>query len=235
MLSWGDGLDLRIWDVKTGKRVAEYPVRPPGVVKENNGEPVVANGRVMRMMTGPASFTSDGQHLVASVGWTFYIIDSADGRIEHRVEHPGGHDISSVADAPGGLHFATSGWGRSIQRKLPDGRVQSGLPNDHHVCLFEMATGKLIRELKMPSSHAGPVAFSPDGRRLAVGFCRNAGEIRVLDAVTLEEVARLAGFGSAAHVMAFSSEGKYLITGMHDSTALVWDFDSLLARKKEER
>ena len=111
-------------------------MRPPGVVKKNNGEPVVANGRVMRMMTGPASFTSDGQHLVASVGWTFYIIDTADGRIEHSVEHPGGHDLLGRRRARRPT-FRHQRMGTIHPEEAPDGRVQSGLPNDHHVCLFE--------------------------------------------------------------------------------------------------
>ena len=235
LLSWGDDLDLRVWDVKTGKRVAEYAVRPPGITEADVRDAGRRQARMMGMVMGPAAFAPDGQHLVASLGATFHIIDMADGRIEHSVQHPGGHYISSIAVAPDGRRFATSGWGRSIQRKLPDGRVQSATPDSHPVCLFELATGKLIRELTMPTSEAGPVAFSADGKLLAVGFGRNAGEIRILDADTLEQVATLADFGSGPHVMAFSLEGKHLITGLHDSTALVWDVDHLLARKKETR
>jgi WD40 repeat protein len=37
--------------------------------------------------------------------------------------------------------------------------------------------------------------------------------------------------------MTFSSDGKYLVTGLNDQTALVWDMAHVLARttKKEER
>jgi WD40 repeat protein len=235
LLSWGDDLKLRVWDVKTGKRAAEYAVRPPGVTKDDEGDPAARERRMMEVMMGPAAFAPDGQHLVAPLSGSFHIIDSASGRIEHSVQHPGGHVISSIAFAPDGRHFATSGWGRSVQRKLPDGRIQSTTPDDHPVCLFELATGRLVRELKMPTSDAGPVAFSADGKRLAVGFGHGGGEIRVLDAATLEPAATLTGFGSGPHAMAFSPDGKYLVTGLNDGTALVWDMDRAPARKKEER
>ena len=114
-------------------------------------------------------------------------------------------------------------------------RIQSTTPDDHPVCLFELATGKLVRELKMPTSDAGPVAFSADGKLLAIGFGRGSGEMRVLDAATLEPVATLTDFGSGPHAMAFSPDGKYLITGLNDGTALVWDMARVLTPKKEER
>jgi hypothetical protein len=101
------------------------------------------------MMLGPAAFTPDGQHLVATLGRSFHIIETATGRVEKSVEHPGGH-VMSLAVAPDGRTFATSGWGRSIQRNLPDGQVQSTTPNHHQVCLFELATGRLVREQEMP-------------------------------------------------------------------------------------
>ena len=133
--------------------------------------------------------------------------------------------------------FATSGWGRSIRRNLPDGRVQSTTPNHHPVCLFELATGRLVRELEMPTNDAGPVAFSADGKLLAIGFGRGRGEVRLMDLATWETVAVLTDFGSKPHVMTFSADGKSLITGLNDGTALVWDLARVLARRarKEER
>jgi RNA polymerase sigma factor (sigma-70 family) len=236
-LSWGDDLYLRVWDVKTGKVLIENAVRPPGAAGEDDdGDP---GGRELRsMMLGPAAFAPNGRHLVAAMGESFHIIETSTGRVENSVKHPGGHVISSIAVAPDGCYFATSGWGQSILRQLPDGRMQSSTPNHHPVCLVELATGKLVRELDIPTADAGPVAFSADGKLLAIGFGRGrGGQVRLRNLATQETVAVLADFGSAPQTMTFSTDGKYLITGLTDGTALVWDLAHVLARgaRKAER
>ena len=89
----------------------------------------------------------------------------------------------------------------------------------------------------MPTAVAGPVAFSTDGKLLAIGFGRGRGEVRLMELATWATVAELKDFGSKPHVMAFSADGKSLITGLNDGTALVWDLARMLARRarKEER
>jgi WD40 repeat protein len=233
-LSYGDDLYLRIWDVRTGKALTENAVRPPGVADAEVGAPAAPGGPMT--MLGPAAFTPDGQRLVATLGASFHIIETATGRVEKSVEHPGGHVIW-LAVAPNGRTFATSGWGRSIQRNLPDGRVQSTTPNHHPVCLFELATGRLVRELEIPTDVAGPVAFSADGKLLAIGFGRGRGEVRLMDLATWETVAVLTDFDFKPHAVTFSEDGKSLITGLNDGTALVWDLARMFGprARKEER
>ena len=89
----------------------------------------------------------------------------------------------------------------------------------------------------MPTDVAGPVAFSADGKLLAIGFGRGSGEVRLLDLATWQTVAVLTGFASKPHAMTFSVDGKSLITGLNDGTALVWDLPQLRARRagKEKR
>jgi WD40 repeat protein len=185
-------------------------------------------------MAGPAAFARDGHRLVKSMGATYLIVETATGRIERSVGHPGGH-VMSLAVAPDGRNFASSAWGRPVQRRLPDGRVQSATPNHHAVRLVELETGKLACELDMPTPDAGPLAFSADGKLLAIGFGRGGGEVRILDVATQETVATLADFGSAPHALAFSADGKYLVTGLNDESALVWDLARVLAKKDTRR
>jgi RNA polymerase sigma factor (sigma-70 family) len=231
-LSYGDDFYLRIWDVKTGKVLIENPVQLPGVAAPGNTDP----GGLAKRMMGPAAFAADGQRLVAVIGGSTHIIETETGRISHNVNHGEGR-ILSLAIAPDGRTLATTGWGKPIRRKLPDGQVQSTTPDHHPVCLAELATGKLIRELELPTSSAGPVAFSADGKLLAVGFGLGVGEVRLLDAATQETLAVLANFGSTPHAMAFTPDGKYLITGLNDGTAPIWDLARVLTRRvqMEER
>jgi WD40 repeat protein len=102
--------------------------------------------------------------------------------------------------------------------------------------MVELATGQVVSKLEMPTSSAGPLAFSVDGKRLAIGFGRANGEVRLLDLVTMKPIAVLSDLGSGPHALSLSPDGKYLITGLNDQTALVWDLGRVLARKtrKEE-
>jgi WD40 repeat protein len=89
----------------------------------------------------------------------------------------------------------------------------------------------------MPTDVAGPVAFSTDGKLLAIGFGRGRGEVRLIGLATWETVAVLTDFGSAPHAITFSADGKSLITALYDGTALVWDLARVLGRgaRKDER
>ena len=156
---------------------------------------------------------------------------------EHSLTHPGGSYISSLAVAPDGKLFATSGWGKPIVTKLPDGRSRSSttqspprLPGRSG----DRQTGSRARDADdaMPA----PVAFSADGKLLAIGFGRGRGEVRVLEVATQKMVAALKDIDSGPHAMTFSPDGKYLVTGLHNQTTLVWDLAHVLAKKtKEER
>ena len=71
---------LRICDIRTGKALTENPVRPPGVAEAGDVAPGGCERRMM--MLGPAGFTPDGLHLVATMGVSFHIIETATGRVE---------------------------------------------------------------------------------------------------------------------------------------------------------
>jgi WD40 repeat protein len=68
------------------------------------------------------------------------------------------------------------------------------------------------------------VAFSPDGRRVASGSFDKT--VRVWDADTGAELARLDGHGNTVNSVAFSPDGRRIASGSYDRTVLVWDADS---------
>jgi WD40 repeat protein len=228
-LSYGDDLYVRIWDVRTAKALTESTVRSAGVAPPGDVGP--RTKPAAGAMLGPSAFTPDGQHLVAVLGSSFHIIEAATGRVEQSIAHPGGL-VTSLSIAPVGRSFSSSGWARPIGRNLPAGGVQSTVPNHHPVCLFELSTGRLLHELEMPTDSAGPVAFSADGKLLAIGFGRGRGEVWLKALASWETVAVLKDIGAAPHAITFSTDGKSFIVGLSDGTALVYELARVLAMGK---
>jgi RNA polymerase sigma factor (sigma-70 family) len=87
------------------------------------------------------------------------------------------------------------------------------------VRLWELASGQQV--LALPSAQDARVAFSADHRLLAL-----AGPDRDLllwDLRRGREVRRFRGFQSGVSRLAFSPDGTRLVSGLEDSTLLVWD------------
>ncbi|HEX4608459.1 MAG TPA: hypothetical protein VH092_09655, partial [Urbifossiella sp.] len=113
----------------------------------------------------------------------------------------------------------------------PDGRFVAVVVHRHlliedeqsslYVC--DAATGKEVWRVKSDYHFSRSVAFSPDGRRVAVGGWK----ARVFDAATGAEATVLDGHRGYVNVVTFSRDGRRLATGGSDGTAVVWD----LARK----
>jgi WD40 repeat protein len=96
------------------------------------------------------------------------------------------------------------------------------------VQVWETATGARVAVL--PETDFGTLAFSPDGRTIAVV---GSDDIRIWDLITCNEVyrmpvaRRLLGYGP---VVAFSPDGSRLVGGCSDTTAIVWNLSSARRR-----
>jgi WD40 repeat protein len=110
----------------------------------------------------------------------------------------------------------------------PNGRflaVGNGLET---VSVFDAASGKKEKEFASPGDC---VAFSPDSRLLATsGRFRWGGldeplasTIYIWDVETGQQCCRFSGHHDPVTVLAFSTDGRLLVSGSRDSTLLVWD------------
>jgi WD40 repeat protein len=111
----------------------------------------------------------------------------------------------------------------------PDGRMALAVFYDF-TQLWEVASGTALHTIPGGThgseSYARPV-FSPDSRWLAVGEYR--GQVRLLDVATWKERRTLNGHTGPITGLAFTPDGRNLISASADTTMLVWDLGDLRA------
>ena len=109
----------------------------------------------------------------------------------------------------------------------PDGQGLLTWGGSPIVSLWNIQSGKKLRELKAKNEWVFALAFSPDGSMLAtVGGDR---AIRLWDWRSLRELAVIRAHDSEIESVCFSPDRRKLLTGSRDHTAKIWDIESLLA------
>jgi RNA polymerase sigma factor (sigma-70 family) len=199
---------IRLWEAATGKLlrriVFPLPDRPRG-------------GIVC------LAFSPDGRFLVSGGGdKAVHIWNAASGELYCQV--PGHEDrISSLCFSPDGQTLAVTDW-EQTKKAIHLWEVRSGKER-----------GQLVGHTDRDSSLAfspdpdSSLAFSPDGR-LASGGDDKTICIRNLD--TGEELGCFRGHESDVGPLAFSSDGRRLISGSRDTTILVWDMKTILQPRR---
>ncbi len=97
------------------------------------------------------------------------------------------------------------------------------------VVVVEVASGKERVRFKRP---AWKVALSPDGRLLAAAADST---VELWDVWQGTSLGKLAGHQANVDALTFGPDGKVLVSGSADSTALVWDVARLVPRRKQEK
>jgi WD40 repeat protein/tetratricopeptide (TPR) repeat protein len=222
----------RVWETATGR-----PAGPP--LRHTNFVATVA-------------FSPDGNTLAAGDYGPAGLIKFWDWRTGKEVRPPLRHDdiILSVGFSPDGRYLATlkaPDWSknpeflvwevasgsavirmpyslpsyllRETARFRPDGRAVASRDANGVLRLWEVPSGKLLG--RQPLDGAGMTLFSPDGR--VVAAAANLG-VRLLDGHTLAPLP--AGYlphpDPILHV-AFSPDGKFLLTAHETGSAQLWD------------
>jgi WD40 repeat protein len=123
----------------------------------------------------------------------------------------------------------------------PDGRLlasntsdykrrKEGDPTGSNLRLWETATATEV--LSLPGGGQHRVAFSQDGRLLAMTAPLQ--EILVYNLAAGREVRRFKHIGAEVTCLTFSPDGRRLVSGLADSTLLIWDVATPALEKKSK-
>jgi len=103
----------------------------------------------------------------------------------------------------------------------PDGRTMLTGSDDRTARLWDIATGRELRQFLGHTGSVHSVAFSPDGRAVLTGG--NDNTARLWDVATGRELRQFLGHTEAVYSVAFSPDGRTVLTGSVDKTARLWD------------
>ncbi|MFC7381721.1 NACHT and WD repeat domain-containing protein [Sphaerisporangium rhizosphaerae] len=191
---------VRLWDLTAG-----HPVGPP-----------------VRRFAGPYSavttiaFSPDGTALAAGSDGQVRLWSTTTGRL---------------LGAP--LQVQPSGSSGSVNTVAfsPDGKLMATYATSGLVRLWNPATGRLVRQFLSgaPSNSAEGMAFSPDGRLLAVAD-GNARLVRLWNPATGRQTGETLAVNSTVswyvNGLAFSPRGHVLAGAAGDGTVRLWDLDA---------
>jgi WD40 repeat protein len=191
---------IRVCEVATGKELRQVTVgRVPGrarnpFVDAANAEALSPDARLLATTGGFAL------HVGSLHKGPVRIWDTATGKERCRL----GEDLQTI---------------RSVLFS-PDSEFVATLDSMDRVHLWDAATGRQRRTVRAPGLHE-LLAFSPDGKTLA---CSATGRKLILsDLATLQPRRAFPVPDGDPLCAAFSPDGRLLVSGGRDGTALVWD------------
>lgn len=203
------GRQLRIWDVTTRTLFAEldeFDNRAMHAAFSPDGETLT--------ILDASYYSSDGKVM-------FWDVKRGKSRASIKFSD---RSIASIAYSPDGKFLASVGW-----RGL-------GRDSDKQVRLWDIKTQQTVRTWSSQFGSAYKIAFSPDQHTLAIAewggerSLQVSNRIRLVDYRTGKEIGTLVGHTERINALAFSADGKELISGGKDHTLRAWNVETLSLR-----
>lgn len=213
-----------LWDATTGKLEATFE-RHQGLVRRvlfsPNGLLVATAGedntaRLWDVATGQEALQEPLRH----DNWVYGLAFSPDGR---RLATASYDNTAAIWDIVSGQRvFTLTGHTNDVNDVAysPDGSLIATASFDNSVRLWNASSGQPIRDPLEYNDDVTGLAFSPDGETLVTVGVEGAW---VLAVPSYEKLFELEGHNKWVRDVAFSSDGKHVVTGSYDNTIRIWD------------
>ncbi|MCA9262197.1 MAG: serine/threonine protein kinase [Planctomycetales bacterium] len=103
----------------------------------------------------------------------------------------------------------------------PDGALAITACADGVIRIWEMASGRLRRQIEGRDLEITVLAFLPQRHEVVMGGV--SGQLRFGSITAPHGEITVTGHSATVHAVAFSADGKYMLTGSADSTAKLWN------------
>jgi WD40 repeat protein len=209
---WSDG-KIRKWDVRTGQeQEAVQPRFPQGMI-----------GGSERNNASTAVFSTGQRLALITDSLMLHVTDLNDGSLLFKFDR-----ADNVAFSPDGMTVAVARRGKPQEIKLADGGIRSDSRlSDFTLHLLDGSSGKQRIQCTIPQSYVAAIAFSPDGLTLAVSTIWDGpletGSVHLYRVADGSEIMKLKTPSFCSQGLAFTPDGTGLLTGMRDSSVVIWD------------
>jgi len=223
---------VRLWDVGTGKEKGLVKAEADADRRNSLGE-----------RSAPALAVSPDGKTIAFGGRDeiVFLFDAATGKPSGNLKREKTEGDDRRSDTILALAFS------------PDGRYLACVGPERYVRIWDLVSKKPLRQLEVPADpadgevilesgreHGLNLMFAPDGRSLATWFedrsqrfvfssngRRPRGIIYLWETATGKKRCQLEGHRGTLTSVGFSPDGRTLVTGSEDTTALLWDLPAL--------
>jgi WD40 repeat protein len=189
--------EFLVFEVPSGRMLAAWPAE---VADRSDAVAFAPDG------SSVAFFANDG---------TIWVMDLATGQRRWQLRGHGGYD---------GFHLRLAALAFSADGK----RLLSWAANTADVRLWDLTSGRLTLEVPSGAGERASyvktcLAWSQDGHCFAVAAEHKDHAIGLYEAATGKLRRVLTGHEAEVLALAFTPDGRYLVSGSTDSTVLVWD------------
>jgi WD40 repeat protein len=174
------------------------------------GKKIFARPDVASGFRGVA-YSPDGRWIATGNASDLVLWDAATGKEELRLPDPGNRDLPllSLAYSPDGRRII-AGYGRFNERGVG------------HANLWDLTRRTRTYRISGHRASVHSVAFSPDGREVALGSSEGLVEVCDVEA-SARPIRALRGSTDLVYAVAFSPDGQYLATGGLGRVIQLWD------------